>query len=110
MMEIGRLCIKTAGRNAGKHCVIVDTLEGNFVMIDGNVPRKRCNIRHLEPLPVVLKVKKGASTDSVHEAMKKENINTMTTKPKTKKPVKPVKQRKIKAKQPAAEKKQKKSK
>ena len=99
MMNIGQLCIKIAGRNAGSYCVIVDKVDESFVLIDGNVKRKKCNIRHLEPLDKVLKIKKGASTASVHEAMKKEKIKILTTKPKTKKTERPVKQRKKKVKQ-----------
>ncbi len=111
MMEIGRVCVKIAGRNAGNHCVIVDVIDDKFVMIDGNVPRKRCNVKHLEPLNIVLKIKKGASTDSVHEAMKSESIKAFTKKSKAKKAEKPVKQRKKKVKEPAVkEKKPKKTK
>ncbi|WP_457611716.1 KOW motif-containing protein, partial [Methanocaldococcus sp.] len=36
-IEIGRVCIKTLGREAGNTCVIVDILDKNFVLIDGNV-------------------------------------------------------------------------
>ena len=107
MMEIGRVCIKIAGRNAGNHCVIVDSVDDNFVLIDGNVKRKKCNIRHLEPMDLVLKIKKGASTSSVHEAMKGAKIKVITTKPKTKKSEKPKKQRKQKAKKETVPKKSK---
>ncbi len=111
MMDVGRLCIKTAGRHAGNYCVIVDKVDDNFVLIDGNVPRKKCNIKHLEPLNTVLDIKKGASTDSVHAAMKKESIEVFTKKSKAKKAEKPVKQRKKKVKGPAVkEKKPKKTK
>jgi len=115
MMEIGRVCVKIAGRGAGNHCVIVDVIDNNFVIIDGNVLRKRCNVRHLEPLNIVLKIKKGASTDSVHEAMKSESIKVLAKKSKAKKAEKPVKQRKKKITGPAVkgkvkEKKPKKSK
>ena len=110
MMDIGRLCIKIAGRNAGKYCVIVDKVDDNFVLIDGNVKRKKCNINHLEPLDKVLEIKKGASTASVHEAMKKERIKVITTKPKAKKAEKPVRQRKKKVKEVTPEEKPKKGK
>lgn len=103
-MDVGRLCIKIAGRGAGKHCVVVDNVDENFVLIDGNVKRKRCNVRHLEPLEKVLNIKKGASTASVHEAMKKEKIKVLTTKPKAKKAEKPARQRKKKVKEEAKEK------
>ena len=45
---IGRLCVKLSGREAGRECVIVNKEEGNFVTIDGNVKRKRCNLEHLD--------------------------------------------------------------
>jgi large subunit ribosomal protein L14e len=69
MLEIGRVAIKIAGRDAGKVAVIVDKIDENFVLIDGNVRRRKCNIKHLEPLDTILKIKKGASTQEVHKAM-----------------------------------------
>ena len=47
MIEIGRIVIKTAGRDAGREAVIVDILDDNYVLIDGNVRRRKCNILHL---------------------------------------------------------------
>jgi len=49
MYEIGRICIKIAGRDAGRECVIVDVLKDKFMLIDGNVRRRKCNVIHLEP-------------------------------------------------------------
>lgn len=75
MIDIGRVCVKMAGRGAGRKVVVVDiSKEKGFVLIDGGAKRKRCNISHLEPLDVVLKIKKGASTDDVVGAMKKAGI------------------------------------
>ncbi len=70
MMEIGRICMKTAGRERGKVCVIVDILDENFVLIDGNVRRRRCNIDHLEPTPKKLDINKGARTETILKALK----------------------------------------
>ncbi|MBU0614573.1 MAG: 50S ribosomal protein L14e [Nanoarchaeota archaeon] len=69
MIEIGRKCIKLAGRDAGKVAVIIDVLEGNLVLIDGEVRRRKCNINHLEFLDEVIKVSKGASTQDVAKAL-----------------------------------------
>ena len=102
MIEIGRVCIKIAGRNAGNHCVVVDRVDDNFVLVDGNVKRKKCNIKHLEPRDLVLKIKKGASTSSVHDAMKGAKLKVISTKPKAKKSERPKKQRKQKVKETAA--------
>ena len=44
-IEKGRVCVKIAGRESGKKCVIVDVIDENFVEIVGNeVKNKRCNI------------------------------------------------------------------
>ncbi len=74
MLDVGRLCIKTAGREAGQKCVIVESIDENFVTVDGNVRRKRCNILHLEPLKETLEIEKGASREEVKEAFKKAGI------------------------------------
>jgi large subunit ribosomal protein L14e len=74
MYEIGRLCVKIAGRDAGKKCLVVDILENGFVMIDGQTRRKRCNTKHLEPLDKVLKIKKEEGTSEVAMHLKKEGI------------------------------------
>ena len=92
---IGRACVKTTGRDAGKTVVIVDVLEGNFVLIDGQVKRRRCNIEHLEPLTFTLTLKKNAPHDEVVEAFKKVNINIAARKSKAKKE-RPKPQRSIK--------------
>ncbi len=93
-MEIGRLCVKLAGRDAGRVCVVVDNAEGNLVLIDGNVRRRKCNIGHLEPLDEMLKIKKSASHSEVAAEFKKLKLETWSTKPK-KTPERKLKQRKI---------------
>ena len=85
MLDVGRLCVKISGREAGNKCVIVEKINNNFVLIDGNVRRKRCNILHLEPLDKVLKIKKGADTRTVIEAMKSEGIDVKEVKRQKKK-------------------------
>jgi large subunit ribosomal protein L14e len=74
MLEVGRLCIKTAGRDATKTCVIVEVIDEKFVTIDGNTRRKKVNKLHLEPLKKTIDIKKGASTKEVLEAFEKEGI------------------------------------
>jgi len=74
VIEIGRVCVKVRGREAGRRCVVVDILDENFVIIDGDVKRRRTNIRHLEPLPIVLNIKQGASTEEVIKAMLENGI------------------------------------
>ena len=74
MFEIGRVCVKLAGREAGKKCVIIKEIDKNFVLIDGNVKRRKANKDHLMPLAQMLDIKEGASTETVKEAMKKAGI------------------------------------
>ena len=47
-LEIGQVCIKTAGREAGLICVVVDKIDENFVLVDGQVRRRKCNVLHLK--------------------------------------------------------------
>lgn len=98
MIEIGRLCIKIAGRDAGLKCVVVDDLGKGFVLIDGQTRRRKCNTSHLEPLNEVLNIKKNAAHDEVVRELKKLKIEVAERKEKKKKTEKPLKQRKKKEK------------
>jgi large subunit ribosomal protein L14e len=80
VFEIGRLCMKIAGRDAGKKALVVDVLENNYVLLDGLTRRRKCNIMHLEPLDKVLKISKGASTDVVLKVLKDEGIEILEKK------------------------------
>lgn len=93
MIEIGRLCVKTAGRDAGKKCLIIDILDGNYVLIDGETRRRKCNIMHIEPLSQKIEIKKNASHDEVAKVLKEIGLEARQTKPK-KKTKKPLKKRK----------------
>lgn len=84
MISIGRICVKIAGRDAGKRCVIVDILDGPFVLIDGETRRRKCNIMHLEPLEQKIDIKKGASHEEVKDIFTKMGITVLETKPKAK--------------------------
>ena len=93
MIEIGRLCIKIAGRDAGLKCAIVDVLDNKFVLIDGETRRRKCNILHLEPLKDTIKIKKKASHEDVKKEFEKLGLKSKETKPK-KKGERPMKRRK----------------
>lgn len=73
-IEVGRICVKVYGREAGRKCVIVDIIDENFVLITGpkqltGVRRRRANIDHIEPLDKKIEVSKGASDDEVLKAI-----------------------------------------
>jgi large subunit ribosomal protein L14e len=81
--DIGRICVKLAGRDAGKRCIIVDVLDKNNVLIDGNTRRKKCNVAHLEPTNKILELKKNASHDVVVKLFQSEKMDVKAdTKPK----------------------------
>ena len=81
MIEIGRLCVKLAGRDAGKECLIVDIIDKTFVLIDGNTRRRKCNSDHLEILPQKADIKKGASHDEVVKALEKLGVKIIPKAP-----------------------------
>lgn len=78
-IEIGRICVKLAGREAGRKCVIVDIIDENFVLITGpkqltGVKRRRVNIKHVEPLNIVININRGASDEEVIKALESNNL------------------------------------
>ena len=84
MIEIGRLCVKIAGRDAGLKCIVVDILKDKFVLIDGETRRRKCNILHLEPLKNVIKISKNASHEEVEKEFEKLGLKARKSKPKAK--------------------------
>ncbi|MEW6222281.1 MAG: 50S ribosomal protein L14e [Candidatus Hadarchaeota archaeon] len=69
-MDVGRVCVKVAGKDAGKKCAIVEVLDKNFVIVSGlGMKRKRCNITHLEPTELKLEISSGASDEEVKRAL-----------------------------------------
>ena len=78
MFETGRICLKTAGREAGKLCVVLDKVDNDFVLVTGpkvfsGVKKRKCNMSHLEPLDARLKVKADSSDEDILELIKKED-------------------------------------
>lgn len=57
-IEVGRICIKLAGREAGEKCVIIEVIDDKFVEIVGiNMKNRRCNVKHLEPTEATMEIK-----------------------------------------------------
>ena len=76
MMEIGRVCIKTAGRDSNKYCIVIDVVDDRFVMVDGQTRRKKANILHLEPTRLMADIKKNAGHDECIKALKSFGLET----------------------------------
>lgn len=78
-IEVGRVCVKLRGREAGRKCVIVDIIDENFVLVTGpksltGVKRRRANINHIEPLEQKIEIEKGASDEEVLKAIEKAGL------------------------------------
>ncbi len=84
MMEVGRVCVKLTGHEAGRRCVIVDVVDNVYVVVSGPwVKRRRCNIAHLEPLEQKVEIAKGASDDEAKRALGAAGlVKEKTPKPK----------------------------
>jgi large subunit ribosomal protein L14e len=88
-VEIGRICEKTAGREAGKKCVIIDVMDKSFILVTGpkkitTVKRKRVNMNHIKVLQDKLDIKRGATDEEVTlalEAAGKTQEMSQVTKP-----------------------------
>ncbi|MEM1629634.1 MAG: 50S ribosomal protein L14e [Saccharolobus sp.] len=78
-IEIGRICVKTRGREAGRKCVIVDIVDDNFVLVTGpkdvtGVKRRRVNITHIEPTDKKIDIQKGASDEEVKKKLEESGL------------------------------------
>ncbi len=74
--DVGRICVKLSGREAGKKCVVLDVIDKNFALITGppkltEVKRRRVNIEHVEATPERIEIKKGATDEEVVKALEK---------------------------------------
>lgn len=79
VFDVGRICVKLRGREAGKKCVVVDIINENFVLVTGpksltGVKRRRANIKHLEPTPHRINISKGASDEEVLKAVEEAGL------------------------------------
>jgi large subunit ribosomal protein L14e len=77
-VEVGRICVKTQGREAGNRCVIVEVIDKNFVLVTGpeshtGVKRRRANIKHLEITDNQIDISRRATDEEVLKALEKIN-------------------------------------
>ena len=86
-IEVGRVCVKVAGRESGRKCVIVDVMDKSFVLVTGpkkvtGVKRRRVNISHVAPTEETIPIRRGASDDEVAQMIqadgKLKDITTIT--------------------------------
>ncbi|MBT3298608.1 50S ribosomal protein L14e [archaeon] len=86
--NIGRVCVKIAGRDAGKKCVVLSNVEGNLVLVDGETRRKNVNIKHLEPTEKVIEISENAEHSEVDKILSELGFNVWNrkSKPTTERP------------------------
>lgn len=52
-IQVGRVCIKTKGRDAGEKVVVTKVIGESFVMVRSPArkkkPERKCSVLHLEP-------------------------------------------------------------
>jgi large subunit ribosomal protein L14e len=76
-IDIGRICVKLVGREAGKKCVIVDVVDKNFVLVTGpkqlnGVKRRRVNVNHIEITDRKVEIKRGESDEGLVKTLDDE--------------------------------------
>ncbi len=82
--KVGQICEKLSGKEKGNICIVVKIEDKNFVLIDGNVKRRKCNVSHLKPLSKVIDIKEGEKTEKIKDLMKKEGFEVFDKKVKVK--------------------------
>ena len=69
-LEVGSVCVKTTGREAGNKAVVLDNVDEKFVLIQGPRVRKRkCNVLHLVPIGKKLNVTKSVTQKEIDEML-----------------------------------------
>jgi large subunit ribosomal protein L14e len=79
-IDIGRICVKLTGREAGKKCIIVDIVDRNFVLITGpkhlnSLKRRRVNVSHIEPTEQKLNIRRGETDEELMKILDKDTQN-----------------------------------
>ena len=82
IFDVGRICLKIAGRDAGRKCVVIEAIDANFVVVDGDVRRKKVNVKHLMPTQKTIQIKNKASHEEVKAAFEKLGLNVWERKSK----------------------------
>jgi large subunit ribosomal protein L14e len=76
-IDIGRICVKLSGREAGKKCIVVDVVDKNFVLVTGpkqlnGLKRRRVNINHIEPTERKINLRRGETDEELIKVLDEE--------------------------------------
>ena len=74
IFDVGRICIKTYGKEIGEKCVIIDVIDKSFVLVTGpkklsKLKKRRSNVKHLEATETAINIKQGASDEEIISAL-----------------------------------------
>ena len=86
-IETGRVCVKIAGREAHRKCVIIDLMDKNYVLVTGpssltGVKRRRVNLKHIEPTEFKLDIDRGCEDKVVLKAIRSSKLEDVFSNPK----------------------------
>ena len=77
--EVGRICVKTAGRETAKKAVILGFIDNSFVLVTGagvsGVRRRKSNIKHLVLTNDKIEIKENSDDKEVLKALEKTLSN-----------------------------------
>lgn len=81
-IDVGRVCVKLSGREAGKKCIVVDVVDKNFVLITGpkqlnGLKRRRVNVNHIEPTERKVNLRRGETDEELMKVLDEETQNYM---------------------------------
>lgn len=78
-IEIGRICVKTRGKDANKYCIITSINDDTFVNISGpkelnGIKSKKCNITHLVCTDKKIEIKDKATDEDIKAALESAKL------------------------------------
>lgn len=82
-IDVGRICVKLVGREAGKKCVIVEVVDRNFVLVTGpkqlnGVRRRRVNVNHIEVTDRKVNIRRGETDEDLIKSLNEEMKSYLT--------------------------------
>jgi large subunit ribosomal protein L14e len=78
-LETGRVCVKTVGREAGKVCVVLKSVNKSFALVSGpkiltGVKRRNANVNHLHPTEHKVEITEASTDDQIVSALEKSGL------------------------------------
>ena len=78
-IQIGRVCVKTQGREKGRKCIIADIIDKNFLLVTGppkisGVKRRRVNVKHIKPLEYVIDINREMSDEEIEDVLTQNDL------------------------------------